>query len=297
MADAGAHMYIQTLEISNRISEPAIRKAISSLGLFKGCSILDVPCGIGNHSLWMAQENASIHVVAVDYSEDHLSYARDMHRSKGSPANVVFTKGDIKRIPFEDNAFDVVWCCDGIWPGPKESGCLCEQPYDILTDMARVTKPGGTVAILFWSAQRLLPGYPLLESALNNTLSANIPFTPETNPDMHIMRTPLWLQRTGLQDILTETFAADILGPLERDISVGMTRICNMFWGMAEGDVSPEVWRQFQRVTNPDSSVCIFNRKDYAGLLTYTMFTGRVAKQKNGTDNSRGVFMSPIRFW
>jgi hypothetical protein len=39
------------------------------------------------------------------------------------------------------------------------------------------------VAILFWSSQQLLPGYPLLEARLNASRAARFPYTDNTKPD------------------------------------------------------------------------------------------------------------------
>jgi len=57
-----AEDYIKNLENSNRISEKATRDAIHELGLFTGCKVLDIPCGIGNHAVWMTEGNDRLEV-------------------------------------------------------------------------------------------------------------------------------------------------------------------------------------------------------------------------------------------
>ena len=268
--------YIKNLVAGNRLSESAIRAAIQKLGLFNGASVLDVPCGIGSHAVWMAEHNKNINITGLDFSQDNLDYAGRLSVQGSCPVSINFEQGDINNLLYEDNCFDFIWCCDGLWPGPPEAGCLCEQPYDILKEFSRITKPGGTIAVLFWSSQKLLPGYPLVESALNNTLSANLPVQPDSEPDLHIMRTPLWFEEIGLKDIKSQTFTADICSPLSEERKSNLANLFNMFWNMVKDEVDPEIWNKYCEITSPESSSYILNNKGYSGFLTYTMFTGKV---------------------
>lgn len=267
--------YIQNLEGSARLNSKAIKAAIASLGLFEGATLLDVPCGLGTHARWMVEHCPSLSVTGLDLESAHLDYAHQQVGNAGLGKSISLVRGDINAMEFEDDSFDFIWCCDGLWPGPKEMGCLAEKPYEILKDMARIIKPGGTIAVLFWSSQKILPGHPFVEAALNNTSGANIPLLPDSDPTLHFMRAPLWLQKTGLTDIKVETFSADIQGPLSSDNQRDMVMLANMFWGRAQDEVEPAVWGLYQRLVSPESEEYIFGRDDYAGLLTYTMFTGK----------------------
>jgi 2-polyprenyl-3-methyl-5-hydroxy-6-metoxy-1,4-benzoquinol methylase len=57
--------YIGMLEISNRLTETAIRAAIGKLGLDSGSRVLDIPCGIGSHSFWMMEENPRAEITGI----------------------------------------------------------------------------------------------------------------------------------------------------------------------------------------------------------------------------------------
>jgi demethylmenaquinone methyltransferase/2-methoxy-6-polyprenyl-1,4-benzoquinol methylase len=271
-----AEEYIRMLNTSNRITEKAIRNAIGKLGLFDGCQVLDIPCGIGSHSLWMAEENPNAEILGVDIAAEHLSAAKQLVAHRGGGAKITFEKGNMKALSFDDNGFDFLWCCDGLWPGTPEQGCITSNPYTVLGEFKRVVKPGGTIAIVFWTAQKLFPGYPLLETTLTATVSANRPSRWNTDPNLHILRAPLWLQTVGLENIRCRTFACDIVGPFSQEDEVGMVRMAEMFWGKAEAEVSPEIWEQYKRITDPGSRECIFRKEGYAGFVTYTMYTGNV---------------------
>ena len=90
------------------------------------------------------------------------------------------------------------------------------------------------MAILFWSSQRLLPGYPLLEARLNATCAANYPYTNDTKPGLHVLRALGWLQRAGLEELKARTFVADVQAPLGNAARNALRGSFQMFWGKAE---------------------------------------------------------------
>ncbi len=270
--------YIKALECIGILSEPAIRKAIETLKIAEGSNVLDVPCGTGSHAKWFLEEYPEIKITGVDINKEHLSFSKNKLEQTGKSQSCAFEIGDMNQLKQADNSFDLVWCCDGLWPGPKEMGCPAEEPYDILNNMVRVSKPGGRIAILFWSSQKLLPGYPLLEAKLNATKSANMPSGPEVNPDLHFMRAPVWLKKAGLSNIETKTFVADITAPVNEQYKQGLITLFHMFWDKAEAEVTNEIWGKYKYITSPNSEEFIINKEGYAGILTYTMFTGTVVK-------------------
>ena len=271
-------MYIKALESTGRLSEPAIRNAIKSLKLPEGSRILDVPCGTGKHMQWMLEEYSKVSITGVDIAEAHLEYTKNRLLQAGKIESCEFVKGDMNKLDLADNTFDLTWCCDGLWPGPKEMGCPAEEPYEILDNMVRMTRKGGTIAILFWSSQKLLPGYSFLEASLNATSSATMPANEESKPELHFMCAPAWMRKSGLENIQVRTFAADILAPLDEQEKEGITMLFDMFWAEAEQEVSEKLWEQYKKIRNPESDEYILNNEDYTGLITYTMFTGEVSK-------------------
>ncbi|WP_321494066.1 methyltransferase domain-containing protein [uncultured Desulfobacter sp.] len=269
--------YINALEMSARLTERPIRKAIKSLELRKDAQILDVPCGIGNHMLWMLEAYPDVSITGVDIAQTHIEYAKSNLGKAGKTDSYRCLTGDINRLEFPDNTFDLVWCCDGLYPGPKEEGYLAEEPYEILKNMFRITKTGGTVALLLLSSQKLLPGYPFIETALNAADSAILPFTPAADPELHFMCAPAWMRKTGFVNIEARTFTADFQGPLTEQNKTDLSSIINMFWTpRVEAQVSRETWENFKRITDPASSRCILDNQDYTGMITYTMYSGVV---------------------
>jgi len=97
----------------------------------RGTPALDVGCGGGI----LAEEFAGmgLRVTGIDPSEESLNTARRHARSMGLAID--YRQGTGESIPFADNAYPVVYCCD-----------VLEHVRDlpkVIGEIYRVTKPGG----------------------------------------------------------------------------------------------------------------------------------------------------------
>jgi ubiquinone/menaquinone biosynthesis C-methylase UbiE len=271
--------YVTALSLGNRLIEPAIRSAIQGLHLRPGSRGLDAGCGIGSHTSWLAEAvSPDGHVTGVDISPELLIHAEEIASKGGLRKQVSFQRGDLNKLPFGDDSFDWAWSKDTLWPGPKEMGCPAEDPLPLLNELARVVKPGGIVAVLFWSSQRLLPGYPLLEARLNATYAANAPWGEGMKPRLHFLRTLGWLREANLAECRAHTFVCDVQAPLDQATQKALLIMFRMFWGNAAAEVPPEDWAEFQRLCQPDSPDFILNTPDYYAFVTYSLFHGKVPK-------------------
>ncbi len=266
--------YIRALDTIGRLSEPAKRNAIKALALPDESRILDLPCGIGSQICWFLDEYPQVSVTGADLAEEHIAFARERLQRSDKTRSCELVLADMNNLELENDSFDLIWCCDGLWPGPKDMGCPAEEPYDILDGLVRITRPGGRVAIAFWSSQKLLPGFADLEATLNATKGTMRLFHPSTNPELHFMRTPAWLRRAGLTDIEVKSFAADLCAPFDELEREGLAILFNMLWEPAEPEVSESTWEKYSSLANPESDSFILNDINYAGLLTYTMYVG-----------------------
>ena len=108
------------------------------LELQPGQRVLDVGCGTGEDARTMAQRVApGGSVVAVDGSQNMIAVARQ--RAEGSGLPVEFQVGDIHRLPFADDSFDASRA-DRIF-------MHLDSPEKALSEMKRVTRPGGRVLV------------------------------------------------------------------------------------------------------------------------------------------------------
>jgi demethylmenaquinone methyltransferase/2-methoxy-6-polyprenyl-1,4-benzoquinol methylase len=262
--------YLRSLFASNPLREPVIRTAISQLGLPSGSCGLDIGCGIGLYSLLLTEAvgvNGSI--TGIDANEEFLQKARSFASDKNLGNRVAFKKEDANKLPFQDNAFDWAGSMDFIGYGNQD-------PISLLKEAARVVKTGGVVFILVWSSQMLLPGYPFLEARLNATSSGVAPFKATMPPELHFMRALGWLQQIGFIEPTFRTFADSICAPLSSEMRIALTELFQMRWGEAHFEISPEDWREYQRLCQPDSPDFILNVPEYSAFITYSLFYGKV---------------------
>jgi ubiquinone/menaquinone biosynthesis C-methylase UbiE len=180
--------YIQALLSTDPLIEPTARVAIQALHLPLASRGLDAGCGIGLQVLQLAQAvGLAGHITGLDLSPELLDYARVMVEKAGLSERISFKEGSVSRLPFEDDSFDWVWSKDCVGYAPLEH-------VPLVKELVRVVKTGGVVAILAWSSQMLLPGYPLLEAHLNGTSVGIAPFANGQKPENHFLSGLGWFR-------------------------------------------------------------------------------------------------------
>jgi demethylmenaquinone methyltransferase/2-methoxy-6-polyprenyl-1,4-benzoquinol methylase len=263
--------YIQSALLMNVLREPILRSAIEALQLPSGSSGLDAGCGIGLQCLLLAEAVGHTgHVTGVDISREYLNHGEENVKKAGLSERISFQQGDVNDLPFDKNTFDWVWSADCIGYAPWD-------PVPLIAEMARVTKPGSTVAIAAWSSENLLPGYPLLEARLRATKAGIAPFVRGKEPANHFFRALGWFQQLGLGDPRARVFAGSVHAPLSEGIRSALTDLFGMRWPGVEEELSPADKAEFRRLCLPDSPDFILNLPDYYAHFTYTVFRATVA--------------------
>jgi demethylmenaquinone methyltransferase / 2-methoxy-6-polyprenyl-1,4-benzoquinol methylase len=135
------------------------------------------------------------------------------------------------------------------------------------------------VAILGWSYQQLLPGYPLLEARLNTASSLAGQFDPDAGPDSHFLRAPGWFHKAGFVKTRNTPYAGDIRAPLSDEKREAVQAFFEMLWENASPAVSKADWSLFERIRRPGSSEYILDRDDYYGYFIYVCFSGEVPER------------------
>ena len=268
-----AKTYAESLWLADRVREPAIRQAIKALALPDGSVGLDSGCGIGKHTQWLADEvGPGGNVTGLDISPENLAVARELLDKSPVSDRVNYKKGDLHHLPFEDDTFDWAWCADTLWPMSPSA-----KPVESIKELARVVRPGGTIALVYWSNQSMLLGHPVLEAHLNLAFSATTPYLSSIRPHLHFLRAQEWMKAAGLERPAVSTFVAEIKGPLDPEMREAMAFFYSMFWGNLESKLSADDWKEYLRFCEPDSKDFVANNPDYYGFITYTLFRGHVA--------------------
>jgi ubiquinone/menaquinone biosynthesis C-methylase UbiE len=262
--------YAELLMESNPLREPILREMIKELKFPHGSRGLDAGCGIGLQCLLLAEEvGPTGHVTGLDMSPDHIDYGREMIRDRGLTQRISFQEGDITKIPFENNTFDWAWSVDC-------AGFVPPEPLSSLSEMVRVTKPGGIVAIAAWSSERLLPGYLALESRLGATSAGLAPFVMGEQPEWHFHRALGWFRKLGLTECSARVFARGVCAPLSEGLRNALAELIRERWPNVENELLQEDLAEFRRLCLPGSPDFILNLPDYYAFFAYSMFWGKV---------------------
>ncbi|HEX6989235.1 MAG TPA: class I SAM-dependent methyltransferase [Bacillota bacterium] len=102
-----------------------------------GGRVLDVGCGPGRLLLHLAPRFDE--AAGVDLSAGMLARAAEHARAAGRD-QIRFVQGDARALPFDDGSFDLVVSSLVVF--------LLEDPAAAVAELARVTVPGGRVALL-----------------------------------------------------------------------------------------------------------------------------------------------------
>ena len=133
-------------------------KKLTALGYKKG-RIFDSGCGFGGTDIVLAKEFPDSEIVGIDLSEPLLKLAQDHAIKENVQDRVVFEKGDVQKVRFEDNYFDVVINLN--------MAHLVEKPIDMLNEMERVLKPDGMLFIVDLRRSWLCLLEPEIKSGFN----------------------------------------------------------------------------------------------------------------------------------
>jgi demethylmenaquinone methyltransferase/2-methoxy-6-polyprenyl-1,4-benzoquinol methylase len=271
--------HVQMAHLFNRLRKPVFRSAIQALQIPSGSRGLDAGCGLGLQALMLAEVvGPAGHVTGLDLSPEFLAYARDQAKKAGLADRTTFREGDANKLPFDDDTFDWAWSVDCVGYAPME-------PLPLVKELARVVKPGGTLAILAWSSETLLPGYPLLEAYLSATSAGIAPFRKGKKPESHFLRALGWFREAGMEECAARTFAGDVHAPLTEDQRSALAALFEMRWPGVESELrqaeadGEHPWTEFQRLCLPESLDFVLDHPDYYAFYTYSMFHGKVASQ------------------
>ena len=104
-------------------------------------SVLDVGCGIGGTSRYLAKRFPDATVTGITISPGQQKRATDLATERGI-GNARFELCDALDMKYPDNSFDLVWAC--------ESGEHMPDKKKYVEEMTRVLKPGGRLVIATW---------------------------------------------------------------------------------------------------------------------------------------------------
>jgi len=111
--------------------------------------ILDLGCGIGGASLFLAQQYQA-EVLGVSLSPVQVERATERAKTLALEQSCQFQVANALELPFASNSFDMVWSL--------ESGEHMPNKAQFLQEAWRVLKPGGRLILAPWCHRAINPG-------------------------------------------------------------------------------------------------------------------------------------------
>jgi SAM-dependent methyltransferase len=160
---------------------PVAERLVDAADLRAGSSVLDVASGSGNAAIAAARLGTV--VTGIDYVPALLDRGRE--RAAAERVSIDFREGDAEQIPFPDESFDATLSVVGSMFTPDHARAAAE--------LARVTRPGGTIALASWTPDGFI-------GEMFRTIGAHVP------PPAGLASPLLW----GTEAHLNELFGPDV---------------------------------------------------------------------------------------
>lgn len=121
-----------------RLLRRYVARRASALALGRGQAV-DLGCGPGHLVLELARQAPDLRVTGLDLSTEMLAEARHHGQKAGFGQRVSFELGDVERIPFDDNAVDLIVSTLSLhhW----------SDPVVVFDEINRILGPGGVFLI------------------------------------------------------------------------------------------------------------------------------------------------------
>ncbi len=145
--------------------QPAAARLVARAGVTAGQEVLDV--GVGSGSVAVAAARAGATVTGVDIVDAWWGEAR--RRASAAGVELDLHLGDVTDLPFDDGRFDVTLS--------SFAAIFADDQARTAAELARVTRPDGTVAMTAWMSDG--PGERLTE-----VLAAHLPPGDDPNAAM-----------------------------------------------------------------------------------------------------------------
>jgi tocopherol O-methyltransferase len=135
------HGYWEDNESSAEAQVKLIEQLASRAQIPRNARVLDVGCGVGGSSLWLAK-NLDCSVLGITISPVQASMATEKARLEGLQDSVLFRVMDANQLDLPGESFDAIWvieCSEHL----NNKGHFIENCYQLL-------KPGGVLALCAW---------------------------------------------------------------------------------------------------------------------------------------------------
>jgi demethylmenaquinone methyltransferase/2-methoxy-6-polyprenyl-1,4-benzoquinol methylase len=282
---AGDEPFTAVLERMNRFQEAEGRRIIADLALPAGSRGLDVGCGVGLYTLWLAEAaGADAQVIGIEPTAERVEHARALCGPRLGPPRLAFQQGDGTALPWPAATFDWVWCGDALHHILETERALRE--------FLRVLRPGGRLVVKESQAvpALFLPGHPDLERAIQQAeVRRSLAESGDRSFQERRQRTAESLHAVGARAVGIRTYVLERRAPLAAVDRAYVERVIfERNWGSRLREfLAPEDWRRRSALCEPASPDFILARPDYYCVYPITVFTGEAGSSQTAGVSSR----------
>jgi SAM-dependent methyltransferase len=257
---------------------PSVVSAISSLNLRAGQRVLDAGCGPGAQ-LGLLRDAVAPggHVVGLDLDAGNVEVATALWPDELASGALRLDSGDVTNLPFDTGTFDACWTSLALHH--------VAAPATALREIARVTAPGGLVAVLDGDdglSFPFLPWPPDLEervrAAASRGATENYGGTHDSTLLPYLGRElPRLLREAGLTEIAIRTVADLDAAPLD---PARKTRLRDWLRGWIDGRLrdylTPRDRAAVLALVDPENPADLLAAPDFFICRVWLLVTGRV---------------------
>lgn len=228
-----------------------VERLAERAGIPRGGRVLDVGCGVGGSSLWLARE-FECSILGLTISPVQAAMATEAAAAEGLGGLVRFEVSDANHLDPGPEKFDVVWVVEC-------SEHLADKAR-FIARCARTLKPGGALALCAWlSADGPAPASHerLVRDVCRGMLCPSLASLSDYTG---------WMRQGGLERIEAEDITRHVRETWARCAALARRKEVRVFLGVSDA--------RTRRFVEAFSAI----RRAYeAGAMAYGMFTARKA--------------------
>jgi SAM-dependent methyltransferase len=273
LCDAPQRSYAGKLERFARFIAPELRGLFSELAIPPAARVLDLGCGVGTATRWLAELlDRDSRVVGVDLSLPHLQAARGARDPAARARDVSLLQADAAQLCFRDRSFDLVWSCNTI--------NHLSDPVAALADLRAALRPEGRVVL---AQSGFLPEmYFAWDAPLDEAVRRACHDYYRDRYDLEVEDTAAirglvrLLQRAGLRVGRVRPLVIERVQPLSAvDCAYFEEAIFRGTWGeRLRPFLTREQWQALCNYTDPASPGYCLDREDFHHIQTLTVCVG-----------------------
>jgi ubiquinone/menaquinone biosynthesis C-methylase UbiE len=270
LGDTKERDYAHKLSRFNRFAAPELRRAMESLHLQPGMSVLDAGCGTGEALRWLHDAvGTQGAVLGIDLSTAHLALARAQ-----APTDVGVIQADVTMLPLQAGSFDLIWTVNTL--------NHLHDPIAGLSALLALLRPGGRVA---WGQSSFLPDmYFAWDARLERVTNEAVRryyrdrYGLDERDLTGVRALVGMLREAGLNDVRAQTFSIDRVSPLAAsDEDYLLETLFRGTWGpRLQPYLSEDDYAELLRLCDPHDARFALARPDFHFLQTFTLVVGGV---------------------